>query len=84
MFLGVAHADPLSIGVKCGRTAEDAREPRDRYPSAVTMSAYVGRYGWNSVLLDGTLPDDELLELVDASYDTVLQSLPRSRRPRVG
>src|SRR5436305_13592734 len=81
VFLGARDADPPGMSVKCGRTAEDAREPRDRFPSAVTTSAYVGRYGWNSVRVDGTLPDDDVLELVDASYDAVVQSLPKSKRP---
>ncbi|MCW0215976.1 MAG: MmcQ/YjbR family DNA-binding protein [Pseudonocardia sp.] len=69
------------IGVKCGRTADEAAELRDRFPGAVTMSAYIGRYGWNVVSLDGTVPDDELIELVDESYDAVVSRLPRSKRP---
>jgi predicted DNA-binding protein (MmcQ/YjbR family) len=70
------------LGVKCGRDADEAAEVRMRYPSAVTASAYIGRYGWNRVELDGTVPDDELQELVDASYDAVVAKLPRARRPR--
>jgi predicted DNA-binding protein (MmcQ/YjbR family) len=70
------------LGVKCGRDADEAAELRLRYPSAVTVSAYIGRYGWNRVELDGTVPDDELRELVDASYDAVVAKLPKARRPR--
>lgn len=81
VFLGSGGAGPPSIGVKCGRSAEEARELQERYPSAVSKLAYIGRYGWNSVRLDGTLPDAEVHELVDASYDTVVAALPRSRRP---
>ena len=80
-FLGRVDGDPPSLGVKCGRTAEDARELRDRYPGVATVMAYIGRYGWNTVRVDGAVPDDELLELVDASYDTVLAALPKGRRP---
>ena len=69
------------MSLKCGRTAEDAAEWRDRYPGAITTSRYVGRYGWNSVDHTGPVPDDELRELVDGSYDAVLAALPRSRRP---
>jgi predicted DNA-binding protein (MmcQ/YjbR family) len=43
--------------------------------------AYIGRSGWNTVLLAGKVPDDEILELVDASYQMVLAKLPKSRRP---
>jgi len=63
------------------RTDEEARELRDRYPFAVTVSAYIGRYGWNAVRLDGTLPDDEVIELVDASYQAVVAALPKGKRP---
>jgi predicted DNA-binding protein (MmcQ/YjbR family) len=45
------------------------------------VSAYTGRYGWNSVDWTGPVPDDELRELVDDSYDAVVAGLPRSRRP---
>ena len=44
---------------------------------------YIGGHGWNTVELNGTVPDDELIELVDASYDVVAR-LPKSRRPPVG
>ena len=54
---------------------------RDRYPGAVTSSHYVGRYGWNSVDWTGPVPDDEVRELVDASYDAAVAALPKSRRP---
>jgi predicted DNA-binding protein (MmcQ/YjbR family) len=70
------------VGVKCGRDADEAAELRQRYPQAAHVMAYIGRYGWNAVTLDGTVPDDELRELVDASYDAIVAKLPRSKRPR--
>jgi predicted DNA-binding protein (MmcQ/YjbR family) len=70
-----------TLGVKCGRNPDEAAELRDRYPNDVTAMAYIGRFGWNTVHIDGALPDDELLELVDASYDAVVAGLPKSKRP---
>jgi predicted DNA-binding protein (MmcQ/YjbR family) len=70
-----------TVGVKCGRDAAEAAEWRDRYPDAVTRSHYVGRYGWNSVDWTGPVPDDEVRELIDASYDAAVAALPKSRRP---
>ena len=69
------------LGVKCGRDADEAAELRQRYPDHVSVMAYIGRHGWNSVRVDGTVPDDELIELVDASYDTIVAKLPRRLRP---
>ncbi len=69
------------LGVKCGRDADEAAELRDRNPGTVTVSSYVGRYGWNSIALDGAIPDEELREIVDASYDAVVAKLPKRLRP---
>lgn len=77
-FIGMAGD---SVGVKCGRNAEEAAEYRERYPDDVTISGYIGRYGWNSVRYTGKVPDDEVLELLDRSYDAVVAKLPKSKRP---
>ena len=70
-----------SLGVKCGRDADEAAELRHRYPDHASVMPYIGRHGWNTVAVDGTLPDDELTELVDASYDAVVAKLPKRLRP---
>jgi predicted DNA-binding protein (MmcQ/YjbR family) len=70
-----------SVGIKCGRTREEADELVETYPGDVWTMAYIGRSGWNTVRLDASVPDDEILELVDASYDLVVAKLPKSRRP---
>jgi predicted DNA-binding protein (MmcQ/YjbR family) len=69
------------LGVKCGRDSDEAAELRLRYPEQVSAMAYIGRHGWNSVRLDGTIPDEELRELVDASYDAIVAKLPKRLRP---
>jgi predicted DNA-binding protein (MmcQ/YjbR family) len=70
------------LGVKCGRDADEAAELRHRYPDAVEVMAYIGRHGWNTVTVDGTIPNDELLELVDDSYVAVVAKLPKRLRPQ--
>jgi predicted DNA-binding protein (MmcQ/YjbR family) len=81
-FIGLEGAGGVSV--KCGRDAEEAAEWRDRYPDAITTSHYVGRYGWNSVDLAGLVPDDEVRELVDLSYEAIVAALPKSKRPLRG
>ncbi|KQY31516.1 MULTISPECIES: MmcQ/YjbR family DNA-binding protein [Nocardia] len=76
-FLGAG----TSIGLKCGRDRLEADELVNIYPDDVTVSAYIGRYGWNSIRVGGAVPDDELRELIDASYDAVVAKLPKSKRP---
>ncbi|GLY00226.1 MmcQ/YjbR family DNA-binding protein [Actinoplanes sp. NBRC 101535] len=77
-FLGTAGA---TVGVKCGRNRDDAGEWLTRFPDDATASAYIGRYGWNTLRLGGAIGDDEILEAVDTSYDTVVAALPRKDRP---
>ena len=73
-----------AVGVKCGRSRDEADEWLDRYPDDASVMAYIGRYGWNTLRLDGAIPDEELREAVDASYETVVAKLPKSRRPIPG
>ncbi len=84
IFAFLGSADSETIGLKCGRTAEDARDWRDAYPDDVTVMAYIGRYGWNTFRVGGAVPHDELLEIVDGSYRDVVERLPRTRRPTSG
>ena len=52
---------------------------RGRYP-AITPGYHLNKRHWNTVTLDGSVPDDEVLELVDHSYDLVLAGLTRAQR----
>jgi len=79
-FLGSGPA--TSVGLKCGPNREAANEWLLRYPDDVSVMAYIGRSGWNSLRIGGAIPDDELLEAVDASYQAVVSKLPKKDRPR--
>jgi predicted DNA-binding protein (MmcQ/YjbR family) len=75
-FLG-----PESVGVKAGVDREQADEWLLRYPDDASVLAYIGRSGWNSLRIDGGIPDDEILSAVDTSYDLVVAKLPKKHRP---
>lgn len=70
-----------TIGVKAGGSREEADAWLSRYPEDASVMPYIGRHGWNTLRLRGAIPDDELAEAVDVSYDLVVERLPRSRRP---
>jgi predicted DNA-binding protein (MmcQ/YjbR family) len=78
-FLGTGGAG--LIGLKCGPTREVANEWLLRYPRDASVMAYIGRSGWNSLRVGGAIPDEELLEAVDASYRAVVSKLPKKNRP---
>ncbi len=69
-----------SVGVKCGRR-EEADEWLARYPQDARVMAYIGRSGWNTLQIGGAIPDGELLDAIDASYDTIVSKLPKQDRP---
>ena len=69
------------VGVKSGRSREVADEWLQRFPGDATVMAYIGRSGWNTLRIDGAIPDDELRDAIDTSYDTVVAKLPKKDRP---
>lgn len=75
-FLGAT-----GVGVKAGRTREEADEWLARYPDDASVMAYIGRSGWNDLVFSGAIPDDELLEAIDESYRLVVSKLPKKDRP---
>jgi predicted DNA-binding protein (MmcQ/YjbR family) len=83
IFAFVGSGDRPSVGVKCGRTREQADEWLARYPKDCTVMAYIGRYGWNTLRLGGAIPDEEIRAAVDGSYEAVVASLPKRERPAV-
>jgi predicted DNA-binding protein (MmcQ/YjbR family) len=71
-----------TVGVKCGNGRDGtADEWLDRYPDDASVMAYIGRSGWNTLRIDGAIPDDEIREAVDQSYELVVAKLPRKHRP---
>ena len=76
-----AFTGDTTVGLKCGRDTDEAAEVRDRFPRNARTMPYIGRYGWNTLDLDGAIPAAEIRELVDASYDDIVARLPKSKRP---
>lgn len=71
-------AEPPSISLKCDPVL--AAVHRARYPGVVTAGYHLNKRHWNSVILDGTVADDEVQEWIEHSYDLVVAKLPRHRR----
>ena len=70
-----------AVGLKCGRNRDEADEWLHRYPDDASVMAYIGRSGWNTLRCGGAIPDDEIFEAIDASYDAIVAKLPKRRRP---
>jgi predicted DNA-binding protein (MmcQ/YjbR family) len=72
-------AGESSMSIK--NDAEVIEELKQRYPDYVGPAPYLNKRLWARVLLEH-LPDDEVRELIDDSYDLVVASLPKARRPK--
>jgi len=58
----------LSINLKCNPSF--AIELRERY-SSVTSGFHMNKKHWNTILLDGTIPDKEVFSWIDHSYELI-------------
>jgi predicted DNA-binding protein (MmcQ/YjbR family) len=70
-----------SVGVKAGADRDEADEWLVRYPQDASVMAYIGRSGWNTLRIGGAIPDDEIHEAIDVSYEMVVARLPKKLRP---
>ncbi len=77
MFALIPMAVPVQISLKCD--PDWAAILRQTFP-AVQPGYHLNKRHWNTVTLDGSIPDDQLYEMIDHSYDLVVKSLPRSVR----
>jgi predicted DNA-binding protein (MmcQ/YjbR family) len=73
--------DPGFVNLKCD--PDLALELRACYP-AVRPGYHANKRHWNSVDLDGSIPADELSEMIEHSYELVVDGLPRATRGRIG
>ncbi len=64
--------DP-SMNLKCD--PDKAIDLREANP-AILPGYHMNKKHWNTVVLDGSLPQKLILEMIDHSYDLVFQSLP--------
>lgn len=65
---------PLRITLKC--EPNDAQIQRSLYAS-VKPGYHMNKEHWNTITIDGSIPDRILLQLMDESYDLVIKGLSR-------
>lgn len=65
------------VNVKCD--PELAIELRERY-AGVVPGYHMSKKHWNTLVMDGSLPEKMILKWVDDSYNLVVASLPKKLR----
>ncbi|MFZ5515888.1 MAG: MmcQ/YjbR family DNA-binding protein [Candidatus Zhuqueibacterota bacterium] len=78
-IIGWQHS-PLRLSLKC--RPDHALALRAMHP-AVQPGYHLNKEHWNTVTLDDTIPRDAVLEMIDHSYDIVVQGLKKSDRIRL-
>lgn len=71
---------PARINLKCD--PERAIELRDEH-KAIKPGWHMNKRHWNTVVLDGSLPPKLVRELVEHSYQLVLDALPKKAREQL-
>ena len=74
-------ADSLRVSLKCEPGLAEAL--RGAY-AAVIPGYHLNKRHWNTVILDGSIPDDSVRDMIEDSYDLVVSALPRARRVALG
>jgi predicted DNA-binding protein (MmcQ/YjbR family) len=78
--LSPLHADPLRVSLKCD--PDLAVQLRMSY-LAITAGYHLNKRHWNTVVLDGSIPDSLVRQMIEDSYDLVVAGLPRAQRERL-
>jgi predicted DNA-binding protein (MmcQ/YjbR family) len=74
-------AKSLRVSVKCEPAlAEALRETHH----AVIPGYHLNKKHWNTVILDGSLPDETVRDMIEDSYDIVMSKLPQKKRRALG
>ena len=69
-----------SISLKCDPFI--AQHLRQTYP-AIQPGYHLNKKHWNTLVSDGTVPDEEVHKMIEHSYSLVLKSLPRAERETI-
>lgn len=71
---------PTTANLKCD--PDRALELRDRYEE-VRPGYHMNKKHWNTVVIDGGIPDAEVRKMIDHSYELVLRALPKRTRDKL-
>jgi predicted DNA-binding protein (MmcQ/YjbR family) len=73
-------ARPLEVSLKCDpELAEALRAQHD----AIRAGYHLNKRHWNTITLDGSIPDHEVKDMIQDSYDLVVASLTRAQQAQL-
>lgn len=73
-------SDKIFISLKCDPFV--AQSLREQYPS-ITPGDHLNKQHWNTIAIDGTIPEHEIIWMIDHSYDLVYKSLTKADKESI-
>ncbi|MFK5958310.1 MAG: MmcQ/YjbR family DNA-binding protein [Lutibacter sp.] len=77
---GLEH-QPATVNLKCD--PERAIKLREKY-SAIIEGFHMNKKLWNTITIEGDLPQKLLIELIDHSYELVVKGMPKKTQKELG
>jgi predicted DNA-binding protein (MmcQ/YjbR family) len=74
-------ANPLRVSLKCEPLL--AEQLRAAHP-AITGGYHLNKRHWNTIVIDGSLADEMITDMIEDSYDLVVSKLPLARQRSLG
>ena len=74
-------ATPLAVSLKCEPSLAEALRVAH---AAVLPGYHLNKQHWNTVIVDGSLPEQMIEDMIEDSYDLVVSKLPLARRHALG
>ena len=74
-------ADSLRVSLKCEPALAEALRGAH---AAVLPGYHLNKRHWNTVIIDGSLSDDAISDMIEDSYDLVVSKLPQPCRRALG
>ena len=70
-----------SVSLKCD--PDLAEQLRASHP-AITPGYHLNKRHWNTIVLDGSLADGMIRDMIEDSYDLIVAALPKARQRALG
>jgi predicted DNA-binding protein (MmcQ/YjbR family) len=79
--LSALERSPLEVSLKC---EPDLAEALRRDHAAVRPGYHLNKRHWNTVVLDGSVTDAMVRDMIEDSYDLIVAKLPKRTRQALG
>lgn len=78
MFALTDVEDDFRINLKCD--PEKALELREKYPEHILPGYHMNKAHWNTIIVEGNVPEKLIYDLIDHSYKLIVDSLTKKQR----